>query len=71
VDSTTVTRCVQSVFNGMHVVFIPYSIMKIDPASWMKMVTRYRGKCIPGIPHIPHIPWVHLALSVCWQHKTV
>jgi len=40
-----VCACVQSVFNGMHVVFIPYSIMKIDPASWMKMVTRYKGKC--------------------------
>jgi len=40
---------VQSVFNGMHVVFIPYSIMKIDPGSWMKMVTRYRGMSLSTI----------------------
>ncbi|ESO03015.1 hypothetical protein HELRODRAFT_187099 [Helobdella robusta] len=32
-----------SIFNGMHVIFIPYSIMKIDPASWMKMVTKYKA----------------------------
>lgn len=32
-----------SVFNGMHVIFIPYSLMKVDPASWMKMVTKYKA----------------------------
>jgi len=32
-----------SVFNGMHVIFVPYSIMKVDPASWMKMVTRFKA----------------------------
>lgn len=32
-----------SVFNGMHVVFIPYSIMKVDPASWMKMVVKFKA----------------------------
>lgn len=32
-----------SVFNGMHVVFIPYALMKINPASWMQMITRYKG----------------------------
>ena len=34
----------QSVFNGMHVIFIPYSLLKIDPGSWMKMVTRFKGE---------------------------
>lgn len=33
-----------SVFNGMHVVFVPYSIMKVDPASWMKMITKFKGQ---------------------------
>ena len=33
----------QSVFSGMHVIFIPYSLMKVDPASWMKMVTKFKG----------------------------
>ncbi|XP_071149893.1 disco-interacting protein 2 homolog C-like isoform X1 [Mytilus edulis] len=32
-----------SVFNGMHVIFVPYSLMKVDPASWMKMVTKYKA----------------------------
>ena len=30
-----------SVFNGMHVIFIPYALMKINPASWM--ITKYRA----------------------------
>ena len=34
----------QSVLNGMHVIFIPYSLMKVDPASWMKMVTKFKGE---------------------------
>ncbi|KJH53237.1 AMP-binding enzyme [Dictyocaulus viviparus] len=29
-----------SVFNGMRVVFVPYSLMKINPASWMLMATK-------------------------------
>lgn len=33
-----------SVLNGMHVVFIPYALMKVNPASWMQMITKYRGK---------------------------
>lgn len=35
-----------SVLNGMHVVFIPYALMKVNPASWMQMITKYRGKLI-------------------------
>ena len=27
----------------MHVIFIPYALMKIDPASWMKMITKFKG----------------------------
>jgi acyl-coenzyme A synthetase/AMP-(fatty) acid ligase len=32
-----------SVLNGMHVVFIPYALMKVNPASWMQMITKHRG----------------------------
>ena len=32
-----------SVLNGMHVIFIPYALMKVNPASWMQMITKYRG----------------------------
>lgn len=32
-----------SILNGMHVVFIPYALMKVNPASWMQMITKYRG----------------------------
>lgn len=31
-----------SVLNGMHVIFIPYALMKVSPASWMHMITKYR-----------------------------
>ncbi|VDN23240.1 unnamed protein product [Gongylonema pulchrum] len=33
-----------SVYVGQRVIFIPYSLMKINPASWMLMVTRYQAK---------------------------
>ncbi|XP_075229172.1 disco-interacting protein 2 isoform X3 [Lycorma delicatula] len=32
-----------SVLNGMHVIFIPYALMKVNPASWMQMITKYRA----------------------------
>ncbi|XP_043215224.1 disco-interacting protein 2-like isoform X2 [Amphibalanus amphitrite] len=32
-----------SVFNGMHVIFIPYSLMKVNPASWMQMITKFKA----------------------------
>lgn len=32
-----------SVLNGMHIVFIPYALMKVNPASWMQMITKYRA----------------------------
>ncbi|CAH8476156.1 unnamed protein product [Heterobilharzia americana] len=32
-----------SVFNGLHVIFVPYSVMQIDPGSWLRMVTKYRA----------------------------
>ena len=47
----------QSVFNGMHVIFVPYSLMKVDPASWMKMTTKYKGTN-------PFIIFIYKSLSV-------
>nr|MBE5725456.1 DISCO interacting protein 2 [Cucujiformia] len=32
-----------SLLNGMHVIYIPYALMKINPASWMQMITKYRA----------------------------
>ncbi|CAI5437505.1 unnamed protein product [Caenorhabditis angaria] len=32
-----------SVFNGMKVIFVPYSLMKMNPATWMHMVTKYQA----------------------------
>ncbi|KAI5735570.1 hypothetical protein M8J77_020137 [Diaphorina citri] len=32
-----------SVLNGMHAVYIPYALMKVNPASWMQMITKYRA----------------------------
>lgn len=33
----------QSVLNGMHVIFIPYALMKVNPASWLIMITKFKG----------------------------
>lgn len=32
-----------SILNGMHVIFIPYSLMKMNPSSWMLMITKYKA----------------------------
>ena len=57
-----VVVCLQSVFNGMHVIFIPYALMKIDPASWMKMITKFKG----GVcPHFERFFSFIVLLSVC------
>ncbi|KAL7012143.1 hypothetical protein ACKWTF_014657 [Chironomus riparius] len=34
-----------SVLNGMHVLFIPYALMKQRPSSWMQLITKYRTSC--------------------------
>jgi acyl-coenzyme A synthetase/AMP-(fatty) acid ligase len=55
-----------SVFNGMHVVFVPYSIMKVDPASWMKMITRFKASV--GIVKSRDMHWGLLAQK---DHKDI
>lgn len=32
-----------SVLNGMHAIFVPYALMKTNPASWMQMITKYKA----------------------------
>lgn len=34
-----------SVLNGMHVLFIPYALMKLRPSAWMQLITKYRTSC--------------------------
>lgn len=32
-----------SILNGMHVIYVPYALMKLNPASWMLSVTRTKA----------------------------
>lgn len=34
-----------SVLNGMHIIFIPYALMKLRPSSWMQLITKHRTSC--------------------------
>ncbi|XP_059217269.1 disco-interacting protein 2 isoform X2 [Stomoxys calcitrans] len=34
-----------SVLSGMHVLFIPYALMKLRPSSWMQLITKHRASC--------------------------
>lgn len=36
----------QSVMNKMHVISIPYALMKVNPLSWIQKVCLYKGKGI-------------------------
>lgn len=38
-----VNFCLQSVMNGMHVIYVPPSVLKNSPAMWLQMVTKHRG----------------------------
>uniref|UniRef100_A0A8C4MTB1 Disco interacting protein 2 homolog C n=1 Tax=Equus asinus asinus TaxID=83772 RepID=A0A8C4MTB1_EQUAS len=41
---TSVYHCFQSVMNMMHVISIPYSLMKVNPLSWIQKVCQYKAK---------------------------
>ncbi len=32
-----------TIFNGMHMIYVPYSIMKVNPAIWMNTVTKFKA----------------------------
>lgn len=32
-----------SVLNGIHVIFIPYALMKINPSCWLQMITKFKA----------------------------
>lgn len=51
-------RLLQSVMNMMHVISIPYSLMKVNPLSWIQKVCQYKGQRLaPSPPHpAPPIP---------------
>ncbi|XP_067935039.1 disco-interacting protein 2 homolog C-like isoform X2 [Watersipora subatra] len=55
-----------SVFNGMHVIFVPYSLMKTDPASWLKLATR--NNAAVGIVKSRDMHWGMLAKK---DHKDI
>ncbi|CAI4221680.1 unnamed protein product [Auanema sp. JU1783] len=55
-----------SVFNGMRVVFVPYSLMKISPASWMLTATKLKATI--GIVKSRDLHWGLLATR---DHKDV
>ena len=43
----------QSVMNMMHVISIPYALMKVNPLSWIQKVCQYKGN-VNG----PFTPWL-------------
>jgi len=56
-----------SILNGMHVIYIPYALMKVNPASWMQMITKYRGKhfiFIIILYILYYIDFINIAASV-------
>ena len=50
-------RCLfspQSVMNRMHVISIPYSLMKVNPLSWIQKVHTYKGESESKSQDKPH-----------------
>lgn len=37
--------CLTAVLCGMHVLFIPYALMKLRPSAWLQLITRHRASC--------------------------
>ncbi len=32
-----------TIFNGMHMLYVPYSVMKVNPAIWLTTITKYKA----------------------------
>ena len=32
-----------SILNGIHVIFIPYALMKVNPSCWLQMITKFKA----------------------------
>lgn len=46
----------QSVMNRMHVISIPYALMKVNPLSWIQKVCSYKGNLKGFLPN-PSLFW--------------
>lgn len=55
-----------SVLNGMHVIYIPYSLMKMNPSFWLLMITKYKASV--GICKSRDLHWGLLATK---EHKDI
>ncbi|XP_018564348.1 disco-interacting protein 2 isoform X4 [Anoplophora glabripennis] len=55
-----------SVLNGMHVIYIPYALMKVNPASWMQMITKHRA-CVAVVKSRD----LHWGLLATKDHKDI
>ncbi|KAM7369616.1 hypothetical protein PAMP_010926 [Pampus punctatissimus] len=42
-DANNDTAYIESVMNMMHVISVPYSLMKVNPLSWIQKVCQYKG----------------------------
>lgn len=47
--------------NGMHVIYVPPSVLKNFPAMWLQMVTKHRGTVSKDTTHA-----TLLLLTVLW-----
>lgn len=52
---------VQSVMNMMHVISVPYSLMKVNPLSWIQKVCQYKGQTHNSTCHSAHS--IHLSVK--------
>jgi len=52
--------CVQSVMNRLHVISIPYSLMKVNPLSWIQKVHTYKGECVSVCHGLLTLSYGHL-----------
>ncbi|TNN31607.1 Disco-interacting protein 2 C [Liparis tanakae] len=43
-DANQDTAYIESVMNMMHVISIPYALMKVNPLSWIQKVCQHKGK---------------------------
>ncbi|KAJ8974242.1 hypothetical protein NQ317_006324 [Molorchus minor] len=54
------------VLNGMHVIYIPYALMKVNPASWMQMITKHKA-CVAVVKSRD----LHWGLLATKDHKDI
>lgn len=57
----------QSVMNMMHVISVPYSLMKVNPLSWIQKVYHFKGQTHPPVNQPLNSKFICQSTRYCYE----